>query len=112
DFLLLPGEEPNHFFGGHWISLFPEPVYWVMSRDEGEPFVEQHPKYGKVYRIGSSEDMLRLLEQENGLVWTAHPRIKGSIGYPDGYKEEVFYKSDRFLGAAWKPMPADLSHPE
>src|SRR3546814_21122822 len=53
--------------------------------------------------------MLRLLEQERGLAWTAHPRIKGSSGYPDKYKEEAFYQSDRFLGGAWKSMPADLS---
>ncbi|HEU4554567.1 MAG TPA: hypothetical protein VFS25_17105, partial [Chitinophaga sp.] len=35
DFLLLPGEEPNEFFGGHWLELFPRPVYWVMSRKPG-----------------------------------------------------------------------------
>ena len=27
-FLLLPGEEPNVHLGGHWISFFPQPVYW------------------------------------------------------------------------------------
>lgn len=109
-FLLLPGEEPDHFFGGHWISLFPRPVYWVMSRKTGQPFVEQNARYGKVYHVGDVADMTRLLDAENGLVWTSHPRIKGSVGYPDGYKNEDFYKSDRFLGAAWKALPADLSH--
>lgn len=109
DFLMLPGEEPNSHFGGHWMNLFPEPVYWIMSRDEDEPFVEEHPDYGKVYRVGNKEEMLRLLEEENGLAWTAHARIKGSTGYPDEYKDEEFFKSDRFLGAAWKAMPADLS---
>ncbi|HLR32609.1 MAG TPA: hypothetical protein VK074_08970, partial [Fodinibius sp.] len=112
NFLMLPGEEPNVHFGGHWMNLFPEPVYWIMSREANEPFVEEHPKYGKVYRVGSKEDMLRLLEAEDGLAWTAHPRIKGSIGYPDQYKDEAFYLSDRFLGAAWKAMPADLSQSE
>ncbi|TCS86524.1 hypothetical protein EDD80_10757 [Anseongella ginsenosidimutans] len=109
NFLLLPGEEPNNFFGGHWMNIFPNPVYWVMSRDEGEAFTEQHPVYGKIYRIGDTEDMMRLLEEEKGLAWTAHPRIKGSAGYPDKYKDEAFYRSDRFLGGAWKAMPADLS---
>ena len=56
--------------------------------------------------------MLKLLELENGLAWTAHARTKGSTGYPDKYKDEEFYKSDRFLGAAWKAMPADLSQPK
>jgi hypothetical protein len=111
DFLLLPGEEPNNFFGGHWLQFFPKPVYWVMSRNPGEPFVTEDPKYGKVYRIGDKQDMLKLLEEVNGLAWTAHARTKGSTGYPDKYRTEDFFKSDRFFGAAWKPMPADLSQP-
>jgi hypothetical protein len=112
NFLLLPGEEPNNFFGGHWMNIFPKPVYWLMSREKDQPFVENHPEYGKLYRIGNKEDMLKLLEIEKGLAWTAHARTKGSTGYPDKYKEEAFYKSDRFLGAAWKAMPADLSQPK
>lgn len=108
-FLLLPGEEPNEFYGGHWLSFFPKPVYWIMSRKPDAPFVETDPKYGKVYRIGNKEEMLKLLELENGLAWTAHPRTKGSTGYPDKYREENFFTSDHFFGAAWKAMPADLS---
>ena len=110
-FLLLPGEEPNEFFGGHWLDFFPKPVYWIMSRKPDTPFITNDPVYGKVYRIGDKKDMLQLLEQERGLAWTAHPRTKGSTGYPDTYREEVFFKSDRFLGGAWKAMPADLSQP-
>jgi hypothetical protein len=109
NFLLLPGEEPNNFFGGHWMNIFPKPVYWLMSRGKDDPFVEDHPEYGKLYRIGSKEDMLKLLEIEKGLAWTAHARTKGSTGFPDKYKDEAFFKSDRFLGAAWKALPADLS---
>src|SRR5690606_9279437 len=111
DFLMLPGEEPNSHFGGHWMNLFPKPVYWIMSREEGQPFVEEHPEYGKVYRVGNKEEMLKLLEVEKGLAWTAHARTKGSTGYPDQYKEEAFFRSDRFFGAAWKSIPADLSQP-
>ena len=110
-FLLLPGEEPNEFFGGHWLELFPKPVYWIMSRKEGQPFISQDSIYGTVYRIGNSTEMLDLLTREKGLAWTAHPRTKGSTGYPDKYKDENFFKSDRFFGAAWKPIPADLSQP-
>lgn len=111
DFLLLPGEEPNEFFGGHWLELFPRPVYWVMSRKPGTPYVEEKPGYGKVYHIGSKADMLQLLEDEKGLAWTAHPRTKGSVNTPDTYRQEAFFLSDRFMGAAWKAMPADLSQP-
>lgn len=111
DFLLLPGEEPNEFLGGHWMQLFPKPVYWVMSRKGDKPFVTQDPTYGKVYRVANHEEMLDLLRKENGLAWTAHPRTKGSTGYPDKYKSTEFFKDDHFLGAAWKPIPADLSVP-
>ncbi|MVN91283.1 CehA/McbA family metallohydrolase domain-containing protein [Mucilaginibacter aquatilis] len=108
-FLLLPGEEPNEFFGGHWMGIFPKPVYWIMSRKGEMPFITNDSRYGKVYHIGSKDDMLKLLELEGGLAWTAHARTKGSTGYPDLYKEEKFFKSDRFNGAAWKNIPADLS---
>lgn len=111
DFLMLPGEEPNSHFGGHWMNIFPKPVYWIMSRETGQPFVEEIPEYGKVYRIGNKEEMLKLLEEENGLAWTAHARTKGSTGFPDQYREEDFFHSDRFFGAAWKSIPADLSRP-
>ncbi|QNF32266.1 hypothetical protein HUW51_05785 [Adhaeribacter swui] len=110
-FLLLPGEEPNEFFGGHWLQFFPKPVYWIMSRKPEMPFVTQDARYGKVYRIGDKNDMLKLLEVENGLAWTAHARTKGSTGYPDKYKEEAFFKSERFMGAAWKNIPGELSEP-
>ncbi|MGV3504742.1 MAG: hypothetical protein ACO1O1_13625 [Adhaeribacter sp.] len=111
NFLLLPGEEPNNFYGGHWLSFFPKPVNWIMSRKPDMPFVSEHPQYGKVYRIGNKAEMLKLLELENGLAWTAHARTKASTGYPDAYKEEAFFKSETFMGAAWKAIPADLSIP-
>lgn len=111
NFLLLPGEEPNEFFGGHWLQFFPKPVYWIMSRKPGTPFETTDAKRGKIYHIGDKNDMLTLLKAENGLAWTAHARTKGSTGFPDAYKEEAFFKSDRFLGAAWKALPADLSQP-
>lgn len=111
ELLLLPGEEPNVHLGGHWMSFFPQPVYWVLNRAAGEPFEEQVAGYGKVYRVGSQADVLKLMEQENGLMWTAHARIKGSANFPDEYRQQPFYQSEHFLGAAWKAMPADLSRP-
>ncbi|MDH7462433.1 hypothetical protein QEG73_14130 [Chitinophagaceae bacterium 26-R-25] len=111
NFLLLPGEEPNNFFGGHWLDFFPKPVYWIMSRKAGAPFVTQDPTYGKVYRIGDKQDMLNLLKAESGLAWTAHARTKGSTGFPDAYKNEAFFNSPLFFGASWKALPADLSQP-
>ena len=109
NFLLLPGEEPNVHLGGHWISFFPKPVYWILNRSKDEPFVEELPGFGTVYHVGSPADVLTLMEKENGLMWTAHPRIKSSQDFPDDYRYEPFYKSDHFLGGGWKAMPGNLS---
>ena len=109
--LLLPGEEPNVHLGGHWISFFPRPVMWALNRPGNKPFMEEHPEFGRVYHVGSAEDVLKLMELEGGLMWAAHPRIKSSTGYPDRYRDEPFFKSRHYLGGAWKPMPADLSRP-
>ena len=108
-FLLIPGEEPNVHLGSHWLSLFPKPVNWVLNRNNDQPFEQEVPGIGKVYHVGSADDVLKLLELEGGLAWTAHPRVKGSTGFPDRYKSEPFFTSDRFLGGAWKAMPADYS---
>jgi hypothetical protein len=118
ELLLLPGEEANTHLGlpqpgkhgGHWMYLFPRPVYWTMKRALSQPFLEKTVEYGEVYHVGDRHDMLRLLEEEHGLAWTAHPRIKASSWTPDIFRREDFYLSDHWLGAAWKAMPADLSH--
>jgi hypothetical protein len=109
DFLLIPGEEPNVYFGGHWLSLFPKPVNWVLNRNNGQPFEQEIDGYGTVYHVGSAADVLALMRKESGLSWTAHPRVKGATGFPDNYRETEFFKSDTFLGGAWKAMPADYS---
>jgi len=117
DFLLIPGEEINEFLGlaepgkhpGHWMSLFPKPVYWIEKRAADEPFAEPHSQYGTVYRVGSRADMMELLRREHGLAWAAHPRIKASSWTPDIFRHEDFYLADFWLGGAWKAMPADLS---
>jgi hypothetical protein len=118
DLLFLPGEEANSHLGlpqpgrsgGHWMYLFPRPVYWTMKRGPGQPFVEKLQPFGPVYHVGDRADMLHLLEEEHGLAWSSHPRIKASSWTPDIFRKEDFYLSDRWLGAAWKAMPADLSH--
>ena len=117
--LLIPGEEANLYLGprapgrnpGHWLEMFPRPVAWTMKRAPGQPFVEQDPKYGTVYHVGGTEDMVELLRRERGLAWTAHPRIKASNFAPDVYRDEPFFRGETWLGAAWKAMPADLARP-
>jgi hypothetical protein len=115
--LLLPGEEANSHLGmniqgqhpGHWMCLFPRPVYWTMVRGDEQPFVEEVPEYGPVYHVGSRGDMIRLLKEERGLAWTAHPRIKASSWTPDAFRHEDFFLAEYWLGGAWKAMPGDLS---
>lgn len=109
DFLLMPGEEPNVYLGGHYTLVFPRPVYWSKVRAETAEFEARHPVYGKVYRIGSAGEMLSLLEAEKGLIWQAHPRTKGSTFYPDSVREAPHFVSDRYLGGAFQSLPADLS---
>ncbi|MEO6811786.1 MAG: hypothetical protein ABI353_21980, partial [Isosphaeraceae bacterium] len=117
--LVLPGEEANVHLGkgepgrhaGHWLCLFPKPVYWTMTRASGQPFAEIQA--GRtLYHVGNTADVARLLDIEHGLAWTAHPRIKGSSWTPDDYRTDDFFTSKSWLGAAWKAMPADLSRPK
>jgi hypothetical protein len=109
DFLILPGEEANTYLGGHYNILFPKPVYWTMVRGRGQSLVEKHPTYGTVYHIGSAADLFEVMKREGALVWTTHPRTKGSTGYPDKIKDTDYFRSDRWLGAAFKALPVDLS---
>jgi hypothetical protein len=110
DFLVLPWEEPNVHFGGHYNVLFPKPVYFSRVRDQGQPFTEIDPVYGKVYHLGSSEDLQRLLEAEHGYWYTSHPRTKNSGAQPDVYWDKPFAKNDIFLGVDFtQAMGVDLS---
>ncbi|MBI2947390.1 MAG: hypothetical protein HYY23_07070 [Verrucomicrobia bacterium] len=109
DFLILPGEEANAYLGGHYNILFPKPVFWTQLRPPAAPFVEDHARYGKVYHTGSAADIFELMKAENALVWQTHPRTKGSTFYPDKIRETDYFKSDQWLGAAFKALPVDLS---
>jgi hypothetical protein len=109
DFLLIPGEEADANFGGHYMTFLPRPVYWSHVRTHGQQFVENDPKYGKVYHVGSPAEELEFLNREGGLMWQAHPRTKGSAGYPDAVKNEPHFLSDRFLGGSFQSLPVDQS---
>jgi hypothetical protein len=110
-FLLIPSEEANAHLGGHWSLVFPKPVHWIMKRKPDEPFLTEHPVYGKVYRTGNAEELLRMVREENGIMYQTHPRTKGSLGYPDKILETEHFRDPRYLGAGWKAMNSDLSSP-
>jgi len=109
DFLLIPAEEANVHFGGHWSVAFPKPVYWRMSRAGSRPFVENDPTYGKVYNTADAKELLELVRAENGFVWTSHPRTKASMGFPDQYRDSAYFQDAHWFGAGWKELPSDLS---
>jgi hypothetical protein len=51
DLLLIPGEEPDRNFGGHYMFLFPSPLFYTHSKAEqqrSQPLLENLPDYGKV----------------------------------------------------------------
>lgn len=107
-FLLMPGEEDSAYYGGHYTTVFPHPVYWTMKHAPGQPLVEK-TALGKVWHIGSSEEQLQMVKEEGALSWTGHPRMKSSTGYPDAMKESAAFNSDRFMGGAFQNIPVDLS---
>jgi hypothetical protein len=118
DFLIIPGEEPDATLGGHYMFLFPKPVYYTHAplRRRGsteaapeQPYVENIAPYGKVYHTSSPETETRLLNDEHALMWQTHPRTKSSDGYPDAVKDKPHFLSDRFAGASFQSLPVDQS---
>lgn len=115
NFLVIPAEEANSFLGGHWYMMSPKPIYFTHAEPNPafpQPFEEAIPVYGQVYHLRSAEDVLKYINQTNSIIWTAHPRTKGSTNYPDLYKDKDFFLSDRFIGASWENLPTDLSEKE
>jgi len=111
DFLLIPGEEANVHFGGHWAVAFPKPVYWHMSRKPAQAFQEKDARYGTVYNTADARELLDLVRAENGFVYQTHPRTKGSMGYPDRIRDSAHFLDAHWFGAGWKALPSDLSLP-
>jgi hypothetical protein len=120
DFLIIPGEEPDASLGGHYMFLFPKPVYYThappgLGRSgstrpaAAQPYTEDVAPYGKVYHTSSPETEMRLLNEEHALMWQTHPRTKGSDGYPDVVRDKPHFLSDRFAGASFQSLPVDQS---
>ena len=115
NFLLIPGEEYNNFFGGHWSYMFPHPVYFTGWRGQnGREYRETNVvvggvTYPLVYQIGDAVRMSQLLKDEGGMAWTSHPRVKDSRYTPDSFVNSDFYRDDSYQAGDWKAMPLDLS---
>ncbi|HMJ63392.1 MAG TPA: hypothetical protein VK493_16600, partial [Bryobacteraceae bacterium] len=109
DFLLIPGEEPDANFGGHYMFLFPHPVFFTHLKQPAKGPTDQPFLENGVYHTTTAANELDLLNKEKGLVWQTHPRTKGSAGYPDAIKDKDFFQSDRFLGGSFQSLPVDQS---
>jgi len=98
NFLFMADQEvTNSPLGGHTDLLFSHPVYWNL-REDGQPFTDMDPTYGKVYHIGSAEDLMKMADAENIIVSVPHPRSKGATPYPDAVKEDWFFRDPRYHG--------------
>jgi hypothetical protein len=88
--------------GGHTDLLFSHPVYWTSGRAPHQPLVETDPKYGKVYRIASADDLMEMARREDVLINMPHPRTKGSTGYPDSVKDLPFFNDPHYQGMGFR----------
>ena len=103
NFLILPDEENTAGnLGGHTDFVLSHPVYWTTTRSANQPFVEDHPTYGKVYHVGSADDAMEMAKRENMLVFMPHPRSKGSTGYPDAVKDKPSFQHDNYRGIGFR----------
>ena len=104
DFMIMPSHEYEPPpFGGHMDMLYSHPVYWLDGRAAGQAFVEDIPPYGKVYHIGSVEDLMEMARRENIILSMPHPRTKNNAGYPD-----AFLKKPESLAALKDPRVESL----
>lgn len=109
-FMVMPNFENGQYLGGHWDLLVSKRLYWTEGRKDGEPLTRTDPKYGTVYSVGNTADIMKMVEAENLLIYMPHPRTKGSTHYPDAVKNDAPFNSDRYRGVGWRwGMGSDLS---
>lgn len=107
NFLTMPNNESlgsglHGGITGHSDLLLSKPLFWLPKRAPGQPLVEPHPVYGKVYNIGSPDDMMKVTELENALIFMPHPRSKGSTGYPDALKDTPYFIHENYRGLGYR----------
>jgi len=107
NFVVMPNTEfmrgeVSRTLGGHTDILLSHPVYWSQGRTSGQPLVEDHPTYGKVYHVGTVADMMEMLRRENMLIYMPHPRSKGSAGFPDAIKDTAHFLDANYRGIGFR----------
>ena len=110
DFLLIPAEEPNMTFGGHYITMLPRPVFYTArARSRDSRWSSRSRNMARSITSARRRTRWRCCSKEKALHVAGHPRTKGSTGYPDAVRESEHFRSDRYLGASWESLPVDLS---
>ena len=108
-FMVMPNFENGAYLGGHWDVLVSKPTYWTEGV-KGQPFKRTDPALGVVYNVSNAEETMRMIEEQNMLVYMPHPRTKGSTHYPDAVKDDGPFDSNHYRGAGWRwGMGSDLS---
>ncbi|HEX4075802.1 MAG TPA: hypothetical protein VHX49_10415 [Candidatus Acidoferrales bacterium] len=106
-FLVMPNEEVlsgdlANELGGHTDLLVSHPVFWLPTRAADQPLVESDPKRGRVYHIGGPDDFMKMVRDEDLLVFMPHPRSKGSTGYPDAIKDTPHFLDESYRGFGFR----------
>jgi len=107
DFVVMPNAEMlrgdvSRSLGGHSDVLVSHPTFWSQGRTAGQPLVENDAKYGKIYHLGNTADMMEMAHRENMLVYIPHPRSKGSAGFPDGIKDTAHFLDANYRGIGFR----------
>lgn len=103
NFLVMPNKENTGIdIGGHHDLMLSKPVFYRADRTAGQPFVEQHPKFGTVYNLGSPADLMEMTKRENAIISMPHPRSKGSTGYPEAIKDTAHFLHENYHGVGYR----------
>jgi len=102
DFLIMPSVEIyDGPLGGHTDLLFSHPVLFDQKKP-GQSFREMHPTYGPVYHVGSADELMEMVREEEVMLSMPHPRTKGSTGYPDAIRDKDYLYDRHFAGFGFR----------
>ena len=102
DFLVTPWEEPSAYFGGHYNILVPEERL-LDEGEEGGAAVHRGGCGVRAYHTGHAEDVQKMMDAEGAFWYHAHPRTKGTTGYPDLIFDKAWTKNDRISASRSSP---------
>jgi hypothetical protein len=110
NFIMMPNEEIafgqttkiGRLLGGHNDLFVSHPVYWTATREPNQPLVEEDPKYGRLYHIGTPADLMEMAHREDLILYMPHPRSKASNGFPDGIKDTQHFRDANYRGIGFR----------